>query len=442
MSDDLFDMADDGSGELPKDQWGRYKLPDPETGQVSGRTRATTFAKSVADTYVLSQWQMRMALKGMTMRPDLAALIAATPLDDRDRLNQLAEDCKEAAAARAAANLGTAVHAFNEQTDANGRIPDTAPANLRPILAARQRALADHQIVLVPEMIERTVYVPEFDVVGTFDRWGFVEVPDGDPGRIGPDDLGEIIDDKTGRDLTYGWNEIVIQLALYANATHILNKAVFWEDWRRLTEGLRAGTAPKRMPTRCWEPMPPTRKDRGVVIHMPVKAALDAPTAPPVVTLYKVDLAAGWEAAWLCHKVRQWRKRRELAKPLSVTVPAKDAPRVDLAAERMAKGGQLNNVHPDMVRTDGPPRVKDLGPPAPGLLDTKTGFLVEVLEEADKSVAADQFTSRTPNWQERIRGASSVADLSQIWREASAKGEWTKKLEDLGKDQMSKFRTI
>lgn len=33
------------------------------------------------------------------------------------------------------------------------------------------------------------------------------------------------------------------------------------------------------------------------------------------------------------------------------TVVPDDAPKADLAAERMARGGQLNNVHPGMLRT-------------------------------------------------------------------------------------------
>lgn len=421
--DDLFDSPGGPDGELPKDQWGRYKLPHPETGKVAGHTRVTTFAKSIADTYALSMWQQRMAIKGLTIRRDLYARVAATPIEDRDALNSLAEDAKEAASARAAANLGTAMHAFAEHADKTGEMPAEIPGDLRPILAARQAALAQHRIQLVPHMIERTVFVPRFGIVGTFDRWGFVGLDQPYPANASAHQLtgidGEILDDKTGRDLTYGWNEIAIQLAAYANASHVLNKEIFWEDWNRLTAGLRAGAAPKTMPTRCWEPMPPTRLDRAVVIHMPVAQAVDNPTAPPVVTVYQVDIATGWEAAQLCHDVREWRKRKGLAVPLTVTVPG--TPLAKLVAPELDTVGTVLDV------------------PGP-MGDAIRASLDKAADQAN--LPADAMVTRSPTWSERIFAATQLADLSQIWREATAKGEWTPELERQGKEKASSFHTL
>lgn len=427
--DDLFDSPGGPDGELPKDQWGRYKLPHPETGKVTGHTRVTTFAKSIADTYALSMWQQRMAIKGLTIRRDLYARVAATPIEDRDALNKLAEDAKEAASARAAANLGTAMHAFAEEIDKTGACPDTIPPDLRPILLARQAALAEHRIQLVPSMIERTVFVPRFGIVGTFDRWGWVNLPADAPQEL-DDSPGEILDDKTGRDLTYGWNEIAIQLAAYANASHVLNREIFWEDWHRLTAGLRAGAAPKTMPTRCWEPMPLTRTDRAIVIHMPVAQAVDNPTAPPVVTMYQVDIKTGWEAAQLCHDVREWRKRKGLAVPLSVTVPAdaKTSPQLVAAQLRAGAGG----VH-DAIQDALDKAADQANLPA----DAE-----ELHERLADAHPADAMTTRPPTWPERIFAATQLADLSQIWREATAKGEWTAELEQQGKEKAASFHTL
>jgi hypothetical protein len=53
------------------DRYGRYKLVDPATGEVRPYTRATTFAKSISDTFTLSLWSQRMVAKGLAMRPDL-----------------------------------------------------------------------------------------------------------------------------------------------------------------------------------------------------------------------------------------------------------------------------------------------------------------------------------------------------------------------------------
>lgn len=429
--DDLFETAQ-ADGELPKDGYGRYRLPHPVTGKVAGRTRVTTFAKSISDTYTLNAWQMRMAMKGLTMRPDLYALVAATPIDDRDKLNALAEDAKEAASARAAANLGTAFHAFAEQADRDGEIPMVMPPDLARILHARQAALAKHRIVMVPDMIERTVWVPGFEIVGTFDRWAWVDHPSG--GNLHPgdtDDPGEIVDDKTGRDLTYGQGEIAVQLSCYANATHVLNREIFWEDWRRLTAGMRAGSAPKVMPVRCWEPMPPTRRDRAIVIHAPVKQAQDNPTAPPVVTIFEVDIRQGWEAAKLSETVRTWRKNKTLMKPVTVTVPAATGHGVPavLASENPGKDVLAGAAHGLAVGVQGQP------------LDTAPADLDTTNAPAIGGADAEPVVTRPPTWEEKLRAASSRADLSRIWAEAARAGEWTKELEAVGMSQLSKFNT-
>lgn len=410
MTDDLFDAPDTFVlNELPKDQYGRYKLPDPTTGKITGRTRVTTFAKSISDTFALNQWGLRMAMRGLVLRRDLYALVASTPDDQKERLNQIAEDAKSAASARAAANLGTAMHTFSERLDKGEALAALgAPPELSTILAARQKAVRDHQIIMVPDMIERTVYVPDFDICGTLDRWAHTDVPNGDPGRIGVDDPGEIVDDKTGRDLSYGQVEIAIQLACYARASHVLNRAKFWEAWRRA--GGTPYKAPKTMDPSCWEPMPATRLDRALVIHMPVAQAIDAPTAPPVVTVYEVDIAAGWEAAQLCRDVREWRKRKGLFTALTVTAP------VASASQPPVRGDLVRGV-PAILASENPGK------------------------SAPVAAARADLETREPTWLDRIRAARSRADLSQVWREAAAKGEWTAELETAGKDQLAKFES-
>lgn len=405
--DDLFENAGGDGQDLPRDQWGRYKLPHPLTGKVAARTRMTTFAKSVADTYALNQWMVRMAMRGLTLRPDLLAMVAATPDENRDKLNELAEDAKNAASARAAANLGTAMHAFAEYADRTGTMPPGMPPELARILAARQRALADHRIELAPSMIERTVYVPEYDLHGTFDRWGHYDWPAKAPGASYP---GEVLDDKTGRDLTYGQGEIAIQLAGYAHASHMLNRERFWALWNAATAGKGPLYTPKELDPSCWEPMPATNQERAYVIHMPVKQAVDSPTELPQVTVFRVDIKAGWEAAQLCADVRAWRKNRKLFTALSVTVPAPASAPSAAVANEIA---QLDSANP-----------------------VRAAVAQAVLDAADH-VPGDMQT-RPPTWAEQIRAASSRADLSRIWREATAASEWSPELEKLGKEQLTK----
>lgn len=400
-------------GKIPRDQWDRYKLPHPETGQVAGRTRVTTFAKSISDTYTLSMWSQRMAIKGITLRPDLAARVHTLAVDkDRDELNKIAEAAKDAANARAAANLGTAMHAFAERIDKAVTHQDLDqlgvemqrwPQHLVAMLQARQHALADHRVTVLPQYIERVVYIPEFDVAGTFDR--LVTVCDCGPpiGQCAMHDA-EVLDDKTGRDLTYGWTEIAIQLALYANASHVLN-----------LEALLAGAGKD-----AWEPMPPTRKDRGIVVHMPVAGA-DAGK----VTLHEVDLIEGWEAAKLCAAVRAWRKRRNLAKPLAVTVRQKAVRQAEETLDAVYRTGA-----PDEVVAS-----------AQSALLAAVGGAERLAKDAAMPGLA-QMVTREPTWEEKLRACSSRGELSRVWKEATAKGEWSAELERIGKDQLSKIKTL
>lgn len=275
-SDSLADAAYSVDGK--PDGYGRYKLPHPETGKPTAYTRATTFAKSISDTYTLSMWSQRMAAKGLTMRPDLYAAVAATDLDDRNKLNKLVEDAKTTAGAKSGANLGTALHAFTEQLDRGEKV--TAPAPWDADVEAYRVALQRSDIKVIPGMIERIVLNGKFAIAGTFDR---VVMWKGRP---------TIFDLKTGKDLEYGWNEISIQLALYANSEHVFDKE-----------------------TKKFETMPSdVDREIGLVCHLPVGKA--------TATIYEVDLQAGYDAAYLCAEVRSWRKRRHLATPIDVVTVA------------------------------------------------------------------------------------------------------------------------
>jgi hypothetical protein len=269
---------------------GRYFLPHPKSGRDAYWTRATTFAKTISDTYTLNMWGRRMAIKGLTMREDLYALAAATPLEDRDTLNDIAERCAETAGSKSAAALGTALHGFTEQHD-RGEKPNV-PAKWQPDVKAYVAALSEHGIEVVPNLIERVVIVPRFGVAGKFDRVYRVtrdcEVRLGD--EVFTLEAGTLImgDLKTGRTLEYAWGEIVVQLWLYANAEAIFDRK-----------------------TRKYEPMPEIDKRVAVVVHLPV--------GQHMATVFDLNLALGEQAASLCATVREWRKVKGLAVPRLVT---------------------------------------------------------------------------------------------------------------------------
>lgn len=289
--------------EPKRDRWGRYLLPHPGTGKRQAWTRATTLAKSISDTFALSQWSQRMVAKGFALRPDLVAL--ASTLDvkqDRDKLNQLTEQAKDAAGQKVSANLGTAVHAFTEAVDGGAALESVPPVH-RSDVAAYLAAMKEAGLAAIPHLIERITVVPEFDTAGTFDR--ILRTADGD--HV----IGDV---KTGRTLEYGWQEIAIQLALYAQG---VNEAGVYD-----------------MAEEQWQAAPKVRTDYGIVMHLPVGEA--------TCTMYRVDLEQGWSAAQLCADVRMWRKTRNLAQPYAVAeyaeppVPAQLSVRPPTWAERFA----------------------------------------------------------------------------------------------------------
>ena len=261
--------------EPSRDRYGRYLLPDPATGTERAWTRATTWAKTLSDTTGLHRWECRMVAKGITLRPDLYALAAAAPDGDTTALDALCEGAREAAAASAGSNLGTALHRFTERHDRGEHL--TPPAPWDADLKAYTTALEAAGISISPGHIERITPVPALGVAGTLDRIAAV------PGH------GLVIADvKTAQDLRHSWGEIAIQLALYAHGA-----------------GLWTGTG--------YEPMPPVRRDRALVIHLPAgQARCD---------LHWIDISAGWDAAQLAAAARAWRSRRDLTKPCDPGTP-------------------------------------------------------------------------------------------------------------------------
>jgi hypothetical protein len=327
---------------VKRDRWGRYLLPHPETGNRQAWTRATTFAKSASDTFALALWQNRMVAKGMSMRPDLYALAASTHPDDKDTLGRIAEQAKEAAGGSAASSIGTALHAFTEQQDRGEQpvVPEPWAVNV----SLYTKCLSDHGLVIDADFIETVVLVPEFDVAGTLDRIGTL------PGAAHP----RIVDLKTGKDLSYGWMEIAVQLFLYSRATH-------WYD----------------VETETLHEMPKVDQDVGLVIHLPVNQKIAA--------LYEVDLSLGATVAQHIAPIRELRKRKDYAKLISPPVEAVDPddsewsdppggqePKAESAkiAESVIAGNAA-----DKAATEGPRFVPEKGGKVWVIRDTVTGFL-------------------------------------------------------------------
>jgi hypothetical protein len=281
-------VAVDGPGLAPpparpepeRDRYGRYRITDPVTGEERSWVRATTWAKTVSDLYALHGWEKRMVALGFAQRPDLVLRVAAVADPDssagKTELDRLIDRAREHAEAGARANLGTALHAFAESLDLGRPLPQIPPPFDRDI-AAYRKAMAAVQVSR--NYVERICVIRDLGVAGTMDR--VVRFKHGRGGRP----LPLIADVKTGTDLKYSWNEIVIQLALYAHADTIYDPV-----------------------TREHHPMLEVNQERALVVHLPAGEGR--------CTLHLVDIAAGWEMALLCGAVRAWRDRKDLAQVL------------------------------------------------------------------------------------------------------------------------------
>jgi len=287
-------------GEIDRDRWGRPMVVGPD-GRKRAYTRATTLAKATDDEGGLTKWSMRQVIAGAVARPDLFAL-ASTQLDEKGVLDKTCEALKEAAASSRGANLGTALHALTERLDGGLPLGVVLP-ELQPDLDAYVATMEASGIETVPGMLERFVVLDDLEVAGSFDR--LLRLPDG---RVVVGDL------KTGADLSYSWRSIAVQLAVYAHGQ-------LYEDGKR-------------------SPLPAGLDQTvGVVMHLPAgKGAC---------TLYELDLTAGWEAAQLSMRVRQWRSRRDLAREIKPQQRLAIAPTPPVSAE----GGQDDPALPASCAT-------------------------------------------------------------------------------------------
>ena len=308
-----------------RDRWGRYLLPDPTTGEERAWTRATTLANTLSDPWGLVDWKLRMAVKGVATRDDLRALASALPLDTgKKQLNEVAEDAIEYAGGSSGRNMGTALHEWSAQSD-RGEAPEV-PSPWDLDLEAYHAALSLHGVRVIPTLVERIVCIPDLGIAGTFDRivvW---------------DPRAYIADVKTGADLSYGWLEIAVQLALYANAEWIWNPA--------------AG---------AWDSAQPVDRTQGLVMHLPVGQAR--------CELFWVNLEIGWEAVTLAVDVREWRKRKDISRPFGVDLLGRSPvqPVLDLPAAETEGAG----VNRTLVAAPAPAGV-DIRGSIGGIVDDET----------------------------------------------------------------------
>lgn len=281
----------------PRDGRGRYLMAD-ESGQVAPRTRVTTFAEAMSDTFSLTAWKQRVTARGMALRPDLCAVAAATPADDKVAYREIVDSAFDAGGGNTSARMGTAFHALAQQA-ASGDATlnyETVPESLRPMLSAYFAELGRLGIREQPELMERSVYCATYDVGGTFDR--IYRLPE--PCTLCRS-LLVIGDIKTGATLAYSEREIAIQLAVYANSDIMFER----------------GSAER------FEPMPLVCRHFALVAHVPQGLA--------ECHIERIDISRGWAAARLAAEVRSWRGTKHLRTPY--------IPPADESADRHVRPG-------------------------------------------------------------------------------------------------------
>lgn len=272
-----FEQAAQRLLEPPRDRWNRPLIVPPEGGEAIAYTRVSTMAKVLDDTGGLRDWDERNVALGISMRADLQVKtlgIGPIERDDPDakskkkEMRAVVEEAKNAAKSKAAANMGTGIHAFTEKADA-GQDLSLMPPQIAPDIQAYRHAIISHG--LTPVLAETFVVVDELRAAGSFDRlWRLHD---------GRHVIGDL---KTGWDAPEYPHNIAVQMACYAHG-------YIYDVENRHRYGLPE----------------PIDRSIGLLMHLrPGSATCD---------IYILDLVAGWEAAKVSAWVHgTWRKNNRL----------------------------------------------------------------------------------------------------------------------------------
>lgn len=288
----LGDRVYEGAGKPHYQSWAgnanaRYYLRLPGEPKAKGRTRATTFTKGLENYDGLIPWKGVAAMVGMVREHSLYSSMSRMVTRYVDPWYHSQEAKKECIALfERAADFGGANNRSQLGTDLHDMLELMAglrPGDPEPFIAVPFRedikawkgALADAGVTPHPDWLEVSVYIAEYDVVGTFDMlaaWAAF-----------PEAL-LIGDNKTERSTDYKGMAHATQLALYSLATHAIVWPVDREDTATLVE------------------LPPRRMDIGMIIHLPAMEGR--------CELHAVDLEMGRSALRVAQQVREMSNMR------------------------------------------------------------------------------------------------------------------------------------
>jgi len=259
-----------------RDRWGRPLIIPTDGGKPVAYTRFSSHGQCLEDRFGLEKWKIRTAGKGLSLRSDLYAQVAACPPDDSRRLDSLMEAALEAGGSSVGAGLGTALHEFTQNYDLGISTLDNIPEPWRYDVEIYAKTLEQHGLTVDHELIEVALVNDDLMLAGTADR--FYEREDG---------TLVCADIKTGKQIGNNPLAYIVQLAAYANSMRY-----------NIETGVR-------------QPVGPVDLDYGLLVHLPSGRA--------ECTLYQVDLREGLEIARLASSVRTVQKRRGLVSPVEPT---------------------------------------------------------------------------------------------------------------------------
>lgn len=349
---------------VPRDQWDRYLMPHldgTKPARNKGFTRVSTIKSGLSNQTGIKVWTGEKIVEGLGQDTELveASMRAAKIVDPEDRkraLRKIADRAFVVGGGKDRSGKGTEFHEITEDIN-RGTHTETVSPYLAPELSVYQQMLIEHDVQILPDMLERQVLCP-YNMAGTFDNMVRWWNPDTEEWELCIADL------KTGRDLSLGWLEILMQLWSYANA---------YGMWTT-TDVTTAADGTITDVQGYYEPMPlELRKDKALIFHVPLDGTA---------TLYVLDLsgveryvAAAVEAkranAEAKHKVRKvgtMAPAAFVAPVVSGTTattetfhrPEPDGPwapvrqstadqqaQADKAAERLAKVAAMSNPNTD-----------------------------------------------------------------------------------------------
>jgi hypothetical protein len=242
-------------------------------------TRVSTLAKTLDDTWNLSQWGKRMVVWGIKQDPSIMNLVGNRIKDPSGKagkqiLDAVATRALEQAETHKGADAGTDLHNLAEEMEFLGHVPEIATPEQRRTLNAYQAGLASQGLEILPEFTERVVVCPELGVAGRIDR--IVREVAGGVLRIGD------LKSQKWEPGAFDSLALSIQLGVYANASYMLDA----ESW-------------------TWVEMPEVSKRGGVVFWIPS-------VRPGVFEAYDVDLVKGYKFARAAMQLRTWRNQKDI----------------------------------------------------------------------------------------------------------------------------------